>query len=114
MVDSTVLDRQVDCLKEMAKLLDKFELSGDIKLIFAPVGLNMQPGEVLVQKMNRESRQLVLEPIGIGDLNRADVLFESQVVDPADETLVSYASSVHAASCLTRYDLKGNKLHIYD
>ncbi len=114
MVESTVLDRHVDCLKEMAKILDQFDLSGDIKLMFTPGALELQAGEVLVQRLDRGSRQIVLEPIGINDLKDGDVLHESQVIDPADEELVRYASSVQAGSCLTRYDLKGNKVHIYE
>lgn len=111
---AAVFDEHVELLTQISEILAAHPNGSAIRLVFGPTDLQLGTDEILVQNVNIDDRSLTLRPKSISDLLPSDLLHESQVVGPLTENGTNYVKTLQAASCLTRYNLAGECVHIYD
>ncbi|QOV40175.1 hypothetical protein IM697_18300 [Streptomyces ferrugineus] len=67
-----------------------------------PHDLDLAPDEVLVQSVDTERRVVELRPHKLSELDRTDVLHATQVLDPGDHALNTYALLARASNCMKK------------
>ena len=113
-VTETLANSHIDLLHRLQAILESHPAGSAVRLLFIPEQLELEADEVLVQHVNPEQRTIELVPQKIDDLSPMDVILDTQVANPGDGAFNTYATSPQAASCLTRYNLKKQCVHIYD
>lgn len=110
----TTADGFVELLQRLADVLATHPNGGEFCLMFTPVGVEIGQDEVLVQYVDPATRTIVLRARKISDLEWDDVVFGTQVVNPADSGFARYAIGEWAASVCTFVEGSGGfGRHIY-
>ncbi|MER6633691.1 hypothetical protein ABT301_36695 [Streptomyces sp. NPDC000987] len=109
----TLIEQQAGLLSELDEVLKRHAVAGAFRLVYAPQGLDLAEGEVLVQVVSPERRVMELHPRPLADLADRDVLHETQTVDCSDGFFRDYPRQARASDCHSSTRPDGSKSHLY-
>ncbi|QNT91834.1 hypothetical protein HEP81_01505 [Streptomyces griseofuscus] len=99
-------------LHDVNGLLAGHPLGAAFRLLYAPSELDLDAGEVLVQEVDAARRVVQLRPVRLSEVDRRDVLHETQVVNPQDGALIAHAQAASIKGCYM-FELGDKKMHSY-
>ncbi|MEE1764393.1 hypothetical protein [Streptomyces sp. SP18BB07] len=108
----TLVERHTDLMSRLTAVIQEHGVDGDFKLLYAPQGLPLEEGEMLVQKVDPERRVIELHPTPLREVTLSDVLHDTQTVCLSDESFTTYAEQPSASDCVTGYH-EGRPFHLY-
>jgi hypothetical protein len=110
----TLVSQEADLFRRLQQVLSGHPAGGPFRLMLvAPTGLAIADDEALVQTVNTATGAIELHPRKLADVDLADVLHATQVIDPADEDFGRYAASPVALSCYGATAPGGKRIHGY-
>lgn len=104
----------MDLLGKLHQLIKDHPAGNAIQLIYKPREIELREDEVLVQSVDSSLKFMKLIPTPINQIDDSDTVHEAQIIAADDSGLAEYVRTLHAASCLTRYNTRGECVHIYD
>lgn len=109
----TLVSQEADLLRQLQNVLGGHPAGGAFRLMLAPTAVAVADDEVLVQVVSTTTGTIELRPRKLADVDLADVLHATQVIDPADEEFRRYAASPMAQSCHGATAPGGKRMHGY-
>ncbi|GGV58925.1 hypothetical protein GCM10010245_92050 [Streptomyces spectabilis] len=88
----SLLGRHLDLLAEMNAVLQRHTLATDLRLMVVPHGLDVPADHMLVLLPGQDGRGWEVQPRPIGALRPSDVPLATQLIDPRDDVLRTYAT----------------------
>ncbi|MFE2938482.1 hypothetical protein ACFXKG_05310 [Streptomyces sp. NPDC059255] len=89
-LQATLAEQQATMLREISKILATNPAGASLRLMVAPPEMQIRPDDVLVQEVNEASGIIELRPRSIADLHPADVIHDTQIINPADQDFIDY------------------------
>ncbi|MEU4896225.1 hypothetical protein AB0B12_26315 [Streptomyces sp. NPDC044780] len=108
-----LLEQQANLMRQLTEVLKQHEIGGSFRLMFVPSELEISEEEVLVQDVNTEERVVEIRPRALTELSTGDVLHATQVIDPAEESLLGRGPGPFGRDCKVWLRLDGSRGHVY-
>ncbi|MFE4055009.1 hypothetical protein ACFXP3_01660 [Streptomyces sp. NPDC059096] len=97
--EKTLMEQQTDMLRQIDAILSSSPAGASLRLLITPSEMKIGADEVLVQGFNKERGVIEIRPHSITDLDPADIIHETQMIDPRDQDSIGYGSNPMASDC---------------